>query len=244
MSSTITHPLGIENQADFDAIKEFFPELDDITIESESAPPAKKQANPTTNTTKSGSTRRPNSRLGNATATKKQREELPAASEEQPQVTELEELRANTNYDVHRRLDNFVASGGRVEVLQSPQSLLTFLFTLEKNIRFSLCDTCIKLYLTDSKKIQPLQNGYYLLSLALCPQCAYGNSESKRVYKQTFAKQWNGGGQQQQQRHPSYYTTGGGVGGAPTFGSQQHSAFGYTPPPPPPAFPQQQQYRQ
>lgn len=98
----------------------------------------------------------------------------------------------------------------------NPKSVYYWLYTIERSLRYSLCDKCVSYYLKDNDKISELANGYVMLSLLLCPKCAMANVEVKRAWKHGFGKPWFGGGggaSVGRQGGGGGYSRGGGWGG-------------------------------
>jgi hypothetical protein len=91
-----------------------------------------------------------------------------------------------------QRLAEVEANNG--EVTYEPKTKYGWLFTIEKSLRYTLCDNCVKLYLKDEDKITEFENGYVMLNLMLCPSCISANNDVKRAWKHGFGKKrWRRG---------------------------------------------------
>lgn len=93
-----------------------------------------------------------------------------------------------------KRVKEAIANDGDVEYEPGSNKSRTnwpWLFTIEKALRFSLCDNCVKMYLADEKKVNELDGGYIMVTMVLCPKCIDGNNDAKRAYKNAFGKQWS-----------------------------------------------------
>jgi hypothetical protein len=93
-----------------------------------------------------------------------------------------------------KRVKEALANDGEVEYeigSNKNRSNWPWLWTIEKGLRFSLCDNCVKLYLKDEKKVTELESNYIMVSLVMCPKCIDGNNNAKRAYKEAFGKPWN-----------------------------------------------------
>jgi hypothetical protein len=93
--------------------------------------------------------------------------------------------------NVQERLAEVDANNG--EVNYEPKSKFGWLFTIEKSLRYTLCDNCVKMYLKDEDKITEFENGYVMLNLMLCPSCVTANNDVKRAWKHGFGRKWEGG---------------------------------------------------
>jgi hypothetical protein len=116
---------------------------------------------------------------------------------------------------VQQRLAEVNANNG--EVTYEPKTKYGWLFTIEKSLRYTLCDNCVKLYLKDEDKITEFENGYVMLNLMLCQSCVSANNDVKRAWKHGFGKKWEGG----------TWGSGGGGGGARGGWGGNNSPRGY-----------------
>lgn len=117
--------------------------------------------------------------------------------------------------NVQQRLAEVEANNG--EVTYEPKTKYGWLFTIEKSLRYTLCDNCVKLYLKDEDKITEFDNGYVMLNLMLCQSCVSANNDVKRAWKHGFGKKWEGGS----------WGSGGGGGGRGGWGGGGNGPRGY-----------------
>jgi hypothetical protein len=109
---------------------------------------------------------------------------------------------------IKKRLADMETNGGQVDE-SKPRSPYYWLFTVERSLRYSLCESCTKIYLKDEEKVTELDNGYVMLNIMMCPDCAKSNIEVKQAWKHGFSKKWvegNAGG------YGDGYGRGGGGG--------------------------------
>lgn len=62
--------------------------------------------------------------------------------------------------------------------------------TMERMLRFHLCNNCTGRFFSDNNKITHLGGGFRMLSFVLCNSCTAGNNELKKVYKQQFPSEY------------------------------------------------------
>ncbi len=115
---------------------------------------------------------------------------------------------------IQKRLADMETNGGQLDD-SKPRSPYYWLFTVERSLRYSLCDSCTKIYLKDDEKVTELENGYIMLNIMMCPECAKANIEVKQAWKHGFSKKWveGGGGDGGYGRGGWGRGSGGGNGG-------------------------------